>query len=46
MQDLVQTQGVADPNQADAGSTAEIRQHLPHELMQFGVVDHFSILLL
>jgi len=40
VQCLVQPQCIADAHQRDARGTAEIREHLSHELMQFGVVDH------
>ena len=38
MQGLVQPQRVTDAHQRDARRTAEIGQHLPDELMQFGFV--------
>jgi hypothetical protein len=40
MQDLVQPQRITDAHDRDARGTAEVREHLPHKLMQFGVVYH------
>jgi hypothetical protein len=42
MQSLVKTERFTDPDQTNAGRAAEVRKHLPDELMQFGVVYHLS----
>jgi hypothetical protein len=41
---LIQAERIADPDQRYARRTAEIRQHLPDELMQLCVIDHFRFL--
>jgi hypothetical protein len=41
MQGLVQTERVADARKRNARGAAEVRGHWTHELLQFGVVDHF-----
>jgi hypothetical protein len=43
MQSLVQAESITHAHQTNARSAAEVGKHLPHELMQFGVVYHCSI---